>query len=104
MFDAESRFDRATALSIASLVGKGGGLFDLSVKESPAPSCGRRVGVMDRVFRSLSDPSLAGVRAERGRISSVAGRSDAIPDQSPDFGRVGCSGDPVSGVRAPSTC
>jgi hypothetical protein len=34
MLEAESLFDRATARSIASLVGKGGGLFDLSVKVS----------------------------------------------------------------------
>ena len=99
MFEADSRFDKATARSIASFVGRGGGLFDLSVKES-GPSWGRRVGVIERVNRSLSDPSLVCIRAEEGRISSVAGR-EAIPAQSPDIGRVGCSGEPVSGVRAP---
>lgn len=39
------------------------------------------------------------MRAEEGRISSVAVRPDN-PAQSPDIGLVGCSGDPVRGVRA----
>jgi hypothetical protein len=37
-------------------------------------------------------------------MSSEAGRPGASPAQSPDIGRVSCSGDPVSGVRAPDIC
>lgn len=99
MFEADSLFDNVTALSIASLVGNGGGLFDLSVMKS-GPSCGWRFGVRDRVCRSLSDPSLVCACAEDSRRSSAAG-GGARPAQSPDIGRVSCSGEPVRGVRAP---
>ena len=67
MFEAESLFDSATARSIASLVGSGGGLLDLS---EPASKTGR-VGVSDRVCRSLSVESVRCVRAEDGRTSSL---------------------------------
>lgn len=75
MLDAESRVDNATARSIASFVGNGGGLPDLSVKESEGPSVCWNVGVKDRVClsRSVPVPSLC-VLAEDGRSSSVWGR------------------------------
>ena len=63
--------------------------MDLSVKESEGPSGGWRVGVNERVCRSLSDPSLVCVRADEGRMSAGLGRPGAIPAQSPDMGRVG---------------
>jgi hypothetical protein len=102
MFDADRRLDSATARSIASLVGRGGGLFDLSVKESEGPSCVWKEGVNERVCRSRSVPSLICVRAADGRTSSLICRPDAIPAQSPDIGRAaGYSGDTDNGVKAP---
>jgi hypothetical protein len=101
IFEAESLFDNATALSIASLVGSSGGLLDLSVKESEGPSCAN-VGVNERVCRSRSVPSLVCVRAEDGSNSSVWWRPDVIPDQSPDIGlEFENSGEADSGVKAP---
>lgn len=84
---------------MASLVGNGGGLCDLSVKVSDRASCGKKCGVKERVCRSRSRSSLMFVRAE-GR-SSVAAR--VIPDQSPDIGRsLRNSGEADSGVKAPT--
>ena len=101
MFEAESLFDNATARSIASLVGNGGGLLDLSVNVSEGPSAAK-VGVKERVCRSRSVPSLVYVRAEAGSNSSVFWRPDVIPDQSPDIGLwLENSGEPDSGVKAP---
>jgi len=72
ILEAESFSDSATARSMASFVGKGGGLWDRSVKESDGPSSvAARVGVKDRVWRSLSISSLECSRAEDGSISSV---------------------------------
>lgn len=97
MLEAESLFESATALSIASLVGKDGGLMDLS-----DPSSRGMVGVIDLVCRSLSVESVRCVRAEDGRMSSLWGRPVRIPDQSPDTGRVFVnSGEPDMGVREP---
>jgi hypothetical protein len=105
MFDAESLLDKATARSIASFVGKGGGLLDLSVNESDGPSFGRKFGDNESVCRSRSVPSLVCVRAEGGRVSSVCRRTVASPDQSPDTGReLENSGDADKGVRAPAVC
>jgi hypothetical protein len=92
--------ESATARSIASLVGSGGGLCDLSVKSSDRASCGRNVGVRERVCRSRSVPSL--IRAEEGRSSSVLVRPAAIPAQSPEMGRPEeNSGEAERGVRVP---
>ena len=100
MFEAESRLDSATARSMASLVGNGGGLWDLSVKSSDRASCGRNVGVKERVCRSRSVPSL--IRAEAGRSSSVLVRPAVIPAQSPETGRPAeNSGETDSGVKEP---
>ena len=105
MFDAESLLDKATARSIASFVGKGGGLLDLSVNESDGPSFGRKFGDNESVCRSRSVPSLVCVRAEVGRISSLCRWTVSSPDQSPDTGRgLENSGDADKGVRAPVVC
>ncbi len=105
IFDAESLLDKATARSMASFVGKGGGLLDLSVIESDGPSFGGKFGVKERVCRSRSVPSLMFVRAEVGRISSVCRWTVSSPDQSPDTGReLDNSGDADKGVRAPDVC
>jgi hypothetical protein len=93
----ERRFDKATARSIASLVGSSGGLWDVPVGESDGPSCGRKIGVKER--RSFS--SLLCVRAEEGHLSSAWLRPIASPDQSPDTGRVLNSGEADSGVKEP---
>lgn len=106
MLEAESCFDRAMARCIASFVGKGGGLFDLSVKESEGPSCGLISGVRERVCRSRSRSvsSLIFVRADEGNIPSVLCRPLTMPAQSPDTGRVlENSGDAESGVRESSS-
>lgn len=69
------------------------------MKSSDRASCGRNVGVKERVCRSRSVPSL--IRAE-GRSSSVLWRPYASPDQSPEMGRpVENSGEAESGVREP---
>jgi hypothetical protein len=88
---------------MASLVGRGGGLCDRSVKESDGPSrVAARVGVKERVWRSLSRSSLCS-RAEEGRISSVWCRPvDAMPAQSPESGLTEvASGDADRGVKLP---
>jgi hypothetical protein len=87
IFEAESRFDKATALSMASLVGISGGLLDRSVNESDRMSRAWRIGVRDRVWRSRSVPSLICVRAEEDSNSSVVCLPAAVPDQSPEIGR-----------------
>jgi hypothetical protein len=70
------------------------------VKSSDRASCGRNVGVRERVCRSRSVPSL--IRAEEGRSSSVLVRPAASPAQSPETGRpVKNSGEAESGVREP---
>jgi len=99
--DAESLFDNATARSMASLVGRGGGLCERSVKESEGPSWGANVGVKERVCRSRSMSSPECIRAEEGRSSSVWCRPVVIPDQSPDSGLVVASGDAERGVKVP---
>ena len=100
MFADESRLESATARSIASLVGSGGGLWDPSVKSSDRASCGRNVGVSDRFCLSRSVWSLT--RAEEGRSSSVLVRPATIPAQSPETGRPEeNSGEAESGVSEP---
>ena len=70
------------------------------MKSSERASCGRNVGVSDRVCRSRSVPSLS--RAEEGRSSSVLVRPAAIPAQSPETGRPEeNSGEAESGVSEP---
>ena len=94
--------DSAIARSMASLVGNGGGLIDLSVKE---PSCWGIVGVRDRVRRSrfLMLLSLCGLFCVFRFTSSLSCLSNGIPDQSPDSGLEDLkSGDTDKGVRAPT--
>lgn len=95
--------ESATARSRASRVGNGGGLWDLSVKSSDRASCGRSVGVRERVFLPISVPSL--IRAELGRSSSVLLRPVTRPAQSPETGRPEVnSGEAESGVNESVEC
>jgi hypothetical protein len=86
---------------MASLVGRGGGLCDRSVRVSERASFGSRCGVKDRACLSRSKSSLIFVRAADCRRSSVL--CPATPDQSPDRGRAPeDSGEEESGVKAPA--
>ena len=91
---------------MASFVGSGGGLADLSVA-SDGPSC-ESVGVIDRVCLSRRLPSIYSVdarfRAESGIISSLFGRSIEGTAQSADKGRDSNSGEPERGVKAAVGC